>query len=498
MANNEDATTTLVHANAVAISQQDTGMSATSNAWMMPPWNPTPVFGSTTTWNTSNWDTLLAVPPTDGQSTDTLSAATSTPIPPLYSIIPTPPQLPNAHTVPQAIPSRYIPVSSERTTNIEDVYLVLGHKDWLEPAKIYDLNVFDLSGRVESTTDVTAQATFRFLDLPKEVQTNVFSALFRDCRRELGYLSSIKLWHPCAIRRALLATTTISISQDTCHLGIALPEDFIQLFVSRQFLADALSIFAEHTTIDIWHFHIHNILPLLAPYPLLDRIFSVLLANTSCLAVEDWNLSKSPSPYALTMTNWTWNIKVLEIHTEAPLLWKARSRHSASDKIIWDHIHGIKWPSLHVIEYLDWLQFTSTLKYPLNLKERLKKGLSDDTRYRNMKKLGKRLKIEVRLRTMLACKVKERWTGPVAGIQGLSSYSTSSTANVVLNVVTSEIVEVSPKTHINCSVDRMWKYEHAAAEFLCGQSLPQGVRGGCRNAFLLRDINDADKARAKD
>ena len=66
-------------------------------------------------------------------------------------------------------------------------------------------------------------------------------------------------------------------------------------------------------------------------------------------------------------------------------------------------------------------------------------------------------------------------------------------ANIVLNVMTSQIIEVNLGTDIYHSTDRMCKYEHAAAEFLCQQPLPKGVRGGCRNALLFRPIHDLEK-----
>lgn len=372
-----------------------------------------------------------------------------------------------------------------RSTIIEEFYLVLGYRAWYDPAKIENLSIRNLDvgwqSKVKAPTFTNLPSTFRYSDLPKEVQIRVLEALFRDCRADLNYRATVTLWFPCAVKRPILAANRALLQQDICHLGLAVPEDFIQLFVSKAFLKDALPVFAKYTTIDLWEYHIHPILQALGPYPLLESIFTTLLAKTHTLALEDWNFAKPAelSQYAKLLTCWTPKVHTIEVHTEAPLLWKAKNRN-ISDCMIWDHKNIVKSSGLQIIGYEDSLHFAETRTYPPNMEKRLKKTLFEDPIYRKMRRLAKTFKVQMRLQVVFYCKISDWLSGPVGGVPG-----TAKAISMVLtfDVVKSELVSVEmPPFRPVTSTDRMWMYEHAAAEFLCDKKLPDRVIGGCRNS----------------
>ena len=371
---------------------------------------------------------------------------------------------------------------SERTNRIDEIYLVLGYRIWLAPTEVSTLSTRQLDHRGKKPkTHVCSNSptTFRYEDLPKEVQFNVLTALFRDCRPGQRYYRAVTLWHPCALRRAILVSSRTAIRQDACHLGLCVPEDFVQLFVSQQFLKDALPIFAKHTNIDLWSHSVHHILQALAPYPLLDHIFATFLRKTRSVSVEDFDFCANCNYYAKTLTCWTSNLRKLRIHTEAPLLWKAKTRH-APDTILWDHKYGLKFSTLHTIGYEESLHLSSNLRIPTTMQHRLRKSFYQNDRYLAIKRLAKALRIRASIIVIFSCRAYNISIGPYP-VQG-SIVARAMQLALTFDVRKDELVKADANdSYKGNSTDRMSEFEQAAAEFLCGRQFPKGVAGGCRN-----------------
>ncbi|KAJ9660557.1 hypothetical protein H2198_002494 [Neophaeococcomyces mojaviensis] len=205
------------------------------------------------------------------------------------------------------------------------IYITLKHVASCHAHDLHILSHYDSShsrydSSANATGDVAQQkstAVFRFSDLPREIKLMILAFNFDN--QAYGEDCTV------AFTRFRQPSFTVHPTSDPTRperstINVTLPKHFAQLFVSRDFMADALPIFARSMTVWLHGYNLSNFIEIFERTPLLQSIVKGLLAHVQEVRVLFDSLMKE-EPNISNFTNCLGTLSLITFKGHLSLIW---------------------------------------------------------------------------------------------------------------------------------------------------------------------------------
>ncbi|KAJ9660556.1 hypothetical protein H2198_002493 [Neophaeococcomyces mojaviensis] len=258
-------------------------------------------------------------------------------------------------------------------------------------SNIYLLSQFDTPKDGLGGADneaVEELAPFTFLQLPVELQGLIFKFLFCSEVSSTRKSNTVSIWKKPSyspVGRGAKAKSTHT------RIEVKIPKQFIQLFVSREFLREALPIFSRELDIRVWFLHLSDMVDVFSHVPFFQSIVKGLIVGASYvhMHVDDHcpilSSIQCPIEQRLTTFSLLQNVKLLHFSSTVYAAWLEATKSQGREVV--DNNSSIHQRQLVAVNEEDTFYFHCGNYFPHGLEEPIRNWLLKNTMFQKAQKL---------------------------------------------------------------------------------------------------------------